>query len=265
MIERERYGLRWSTDELVLALALYCQIPFKKTKANNPRVIELARHLGRTPASVALKLGNFGAFDPTLSKQGISGLTHVSAGDRIVWERYCEKWSTLVDEADQLWPNQILPEVAVENDALLGGEGATFVHPVGPSEKHRLVKTRLHQAFFRRSVMASYNEVCCMCGLEIENLLVASHIIPWSQNEGLRADPTNGLCLCSIHDRAFDCGLISISASGFITTSSRLASFTSEACHSYLKSLEGRRLIQPTRFSPSQACLAWHRSNAFLN
>jgi putative restriction endonuclease len=65
-----KYGTLWTRDEQILALYLYCQIPFKKTKANNPEVIKLANLLGRTPSSVARKLGNFGAFDPRLAAQG---------------------------------------------------------------------------------------------------------------------------------------------------------------------------------------------------
>lgn len=59
-----KYNTIWSREELVLALYLYCQIPFAKTKANNLEVIRLAKVLERTPSSVARKLGNFGAFDP---------------------------------------------------------------------------------------------------------------------------------------------------------------------------------------------------------
>ena len=56
----------------MLAFHTYCQIPFAKTKASNPDVISLAELLGRTPSSVARKLGNFGAFDPMLAEKGIS-------------------------------------------------------------------------------------------------------------------------------------------------------------------------------------------------
>ena len=61
-------GKNWSREESILAFDLYCRTPFSKTKANNPDVISLAGILKRTPASVARKLGNFGAFDPELKK-----------------------------------------------------------------------------------------------------------------------------------------------------------------------------------------------------
>lgn len=56
-----KYGDLWLREELILAFGLYCRIPFKKTKANNPIVIKLAKLLHRSPASVARKLGNFGS------------------------------------------------------------------------------------------------------------------------------------------------------------------------------------------------------------
>ena len=77
-----RYGDLWTREELILAFDLYCRIPFQKTKASNPEVQKLATLLGRTPASVARKLGNFGAFDPILRDAQITGLVHTGKLDR---------------------------------------------------------------------------------------------------------------------------------------------------------------------------------------
>ena len=78
----QRDGKAWSREELILAFDLYCRVPFSKTKANNPQVASLSQILGRTPASIARKLGNSGAFDPVLRRRQISGLTHTSKLDR---------------------------------------------------------------------------------------------------------------------------------------------------------------------------------------
>lgn len=84
------------------ALYVYCQIPFAKTKANNPEVIKLARLIGRTPSSVARKLGNFGAFDPMLAAKGVSGLTHGSNMDRKIWDHFYGRWDLLVDKSQAI-------------------------------------------------------------------------------------------------------------------------------------------------------------------
>ncbi len=91
----EKYGTLWTREELILAFGLYCRVPFKKTKANNPDIIELAMLLKRSPASVARKLGNFGSFDPELQKQQISGLGHASKLDREIWDEFHRDWNQL--------------------------------------------------------------------------------------------------------------------------------------------------------------------------
>jgi hypothetical protein len=45
----QKYGELWTRQELILAFDLYCRIPFKKTKTNNPEVIGLAKLLRAYP------------------------------------------------------------------------------------------------------------------------------------------------------------------------------------------------------------------------
>lgn len=46
--------------------------------------------------------------------------------------------------------------------------------------KVREVKTRVNQNVFRQIVIANYSGKCAVSGIDIPDLLVASHIIPWS-------------------------------------------------------------------------------------
>ena len=66
----------WTKDELILAINLYCKLPFGKMHGRNPEIIQLANFIGRTPSSIALKLGNFASFDPTLKERGIKGASN---------------------------------------------------------------------------------------------------------------------------------------------------------------------------------------------
>lgn len=257
----DRYGQPWTERESVLALNLYCQIPFAKTKAQTPAVRTLAAHLGRTPASVARKLGNFGSFDPALAQRGVVGLTNSSKADREIWGRYTGRWDALVDDAHALWDgasDSFRAVPAPEEPGLGVGEA-----PQGPSETRRLASVRRHQAFFRRAVLASYDSACCACGLDVPALLNASHIVPWSSDESLRADPTNGLCLCALHDRAFDRGLLALSDEGTFLVSDELKRSRSEAVSLFATSVEGAPLRAPRRFSPNPHGLTWHRENVF--
>jgi len=56
----------WTREELILAINLYCKIPFGRMHHGNPLIIEFARLIGRTPSSVTFKLGNLASFDPSL-------------------------------------------------------------------------------------------------------------------------------------------------------------------------------------------------------
>jgi len=251
--QSSKYGQAWTREELILAFDLYCRIPFKQTKASNRSVQELAQILGRTPAAVARKLGNFGAFDPELRKRGISGLVHASKLDKQIWNEFDEDWNGLVLEAHRLRRKRIrdIPE-AVQ-----------LVRPEGPSERSAEVKIRIHQAFFREAVMSSYNATCCITGLEVPECLVASHIIPWSCDERKRTDPTNGLCLSATFDRLFDRGLLSITEEMTVKISKRLLDSMSGAVQSLIVPFHGREIILPNRFFPSPENLRWHMGNVF--
>jgi len=254
---RATYGRPWERKELVLALYLYCQIPFAKTKANNPEVIRLSSVLGRTPSSVARKLGNFGAFDPVLQEQGISGLRHYGREDYAVWQEFQGNWEALVEESQS-----ILHDTGAEWRPNHKGEPEPIiVRPSGPSERQASVTVRLCQSFFRRTVLSSYNSACCICGIDLEDLLVAGHIVPWSVNLGARSDPENGLCLCSLHHQAFDTGLLSVDGSMCIVISSVLKSSRSDFLHFAVGSFADRKILLPGRFSPKVDYLQWHYNN----
>lgn len=253
-----RYGAAWTRDELVLALYLYCQIPFARTRSNQPDVIRLAKMIGRTPSSVARKLGNFGSFDPVLASSGISGLAHASNADRQVWEEFNGAWDALILEYQTIvsrW--DLVQQTESEDDSPLG------VPFVGPTERVGVSTIRLSQAFFRNAVLSSYRNGCGICGLEIRSLLVASHIVPWAVAEEHRSDPRNGLCLCSLHDRAFDCGLISVTDAFEIGISTEVRRSKTIAVGDMLQKYDHCHLRLPERFLPRGEFLSWHRENVF--
>ena len=64
---------RWTRDELILALAVYIAAGKRQLPATDPEVIALARCIGRTPASVNMRLGNFLSVDPSYSGEGLRG------------------------------------------------------------------------------------------------------------------------------------------------------------------------------------------------
>jgi putative restriction endonuclease len=251
-----RDGKDWTREEAILAFDLYCRIPFKKTKANNPQVIALALILQRTPASVARRLGNFGAFDPELAKRHIFGLSHTSKLDEAIWHEFNTDWSKLVVEADRLR----LERTGQSFYTTLEQTAAT---EFGPTERLTIGKQRIYQDFFRASVLAGYNEQCCICGLPHPEILTASHIVPWSAREETRVNPENGLCLCASHDRAFDRELITIGTDFSIMLCKRIKKSRDQASQSLFSAVEGKRISLPDRFTPRQEYLSW-RVDRFL-
>lgn len=252
-----KYGAFWTRDELILAFALYCRIPFKKTKANNPKVVELAKLLRRSPAGVARKLGNFGSFDPELKRQNITGLAHTSRLDGEVWDEFNGDWNRLVLEAERLGA-ELGAQAEWESEA-----DADLSVPQGASERETMRKARVHQAFFRETILSSYEATCCITGLKIQECLVASHIVPWSVSEQHRTDPRNGLCLSATFDRLFDRGLITVTSELGVCISARLRSAGDKKVDEMICKYHGAPLLRPRRFLPLEAHLEWHRNNVF--
>ncbi len=259
----------WTRDQLLVTFNLYCKIPFSKTKESNPSVIQVAHLIGRSPAAVAMKLGNFGSFDAALRTRGISGLARASKADRSIWDEFNQSWEKLSIEselaADRLQADTCDKSSNSESKRI--GEA----YPVkleeilaGPSEATREVRVRLHQRFFRDAVLALYRTSCCVCSNQVPQLLTAAHIIPWGTREDLRADPRNGLCLCSLHHNAFDCGLWSIDESYEIELSSELNRyFPSKTLDANFIQYSKAKVCLPDKFWPAKDFLAYHRVNVF--
>jgi putative restriction endonuclease len=242
--------MNWTRDHLILALDLYCRLPFGKLDSRTPAIIELARDMGRTPGSLSMKLNNFASFDPALKARGVKGLGNTSRGDRAIWEEFESNWETLALSAAEIKPVP-LPVRETEEDPEL---------PSGETESIRMVKIRLVQRFFRDAVLSSYDFTCAFCGIAVPELLIASHIIPWRKDKARRADPRNGLALCGLHDRAFDRGLMSVDVGHRILVSRRLKTSSPPEFHQAgLIGLEGREMRLPDRFLPLKEALDYHR------
>ena len=239
----------WTRGELILAINLYCKTPFGKIHYHNPLIIELAKYLGRTPGSVSYKLANFASIDPSLDRKGAS---NVSKLDKETWEEFFNDWEKMAFESEQQMIRIYGESIYTENEEII---------PEG-KYKESIVKTRVNQSFFRKMILSSYDSQFCITGLPIKELLVASHIIPWSQNPKTRLNPQNGLCLNSLHDKAFDRGYITISTSYQVVISSKIKNFDSKII-TMITDYQGAKMLLPRRFLPKQEYLNYHRENIF--
>lgn len=193
-----RYGENWTREELILAFSLYSEIPFGKIHMGNPKVVELSKLLRRTAGSVSMKLSNFARLDPALQARGISGLQRGAKGEKEVWDEFRERPEALAFESQLLLAGKL--GKPVEDVAQIRTDDL----PRAAIEREALVRLRVNQSFFRRRILSAYEFQCCVTGLKVRELLVASHIVPWSQDATNRLNTRNGLCLNPLHDRAFD-------------------------------------------------------------
>jgi predicted restriction endonuclease len=133
-------------------------------------------------------------------------------------------------------------------------------------ETRRVVtEQRIKQHFFRRAVLSSYGTRCCMSGLSEPRLLIASHIVPWSKDKANRLNPSNGLCLSAIHDRAFDKGLIALSDDFRVILSNVLRTLDESFVKQVFIPLDDRKIDMPERFVPDPAFVARHRKEVFVD
>ncbi|CAN7330940.1 HNH endonuclease [Rhizobacter sp. LjRoot28] len=121
-----------------------------------------------------------------------------------------------------------LQEAKRQADALAQMETAARLANV-PSSLIKPALTRgPHHAAFARLLWRRWGNKCSVLGKACNRLLVASHIIGWSEDEGRRADVNNGLLLTTPLDRLFDKGFISFNDAGLMLVSSELSAETRE-------------------------------------
>lgn len=243
---------KWTREQTIVALNLYCKIPFNKVGSNHPDIIRIAKIIGRTPNSVKMKIGNFGSFDPELKKRGIVGLVNSSKLDEEVWEEFINDWENLAYESELLISK-------FTNEPIENRTEINIVDIPEGKERETIIKQRVNQSFFRSTILSSYNLKCCITGLSISDFLVAGHIVPWAVDEKNRLNPHNGLCLNSIHDKAFENGFITITTDFKVLVSPYFNDFKKEkAVTDLFLKYANKSIILPDRFLPSKTFLDWH-------
>lgn len=247
----------WNELELTLALRLYYQLPFGKMHKGNAEIKKLAQVINRTPSAVAMKLGNFARFDTKLRMRNIKGLTNGSKQDLVIWNKFIDL-NFLEEETNKI--------IVRYNDSSLLDlfQNEPMVEETSLKSSEIITKGRRKQSFFRKIVLSNYNNCCCITGLSCPTLLVASHIIPWSKNERERLNPQNGLLLNSIHDKAFDQGLITINFNYEIILSEIIRKLPkSKFIEDTFLSYENKSISLPDKYLPTEEFIKYHNKYIF--
>ena len=131
-----------------------------------------------------------------------------------------------------------------------------------------LAKRRKGQDYFRRMILTNYGGRCALTGIDIPQLLLASHIIPWADKSHKkdRLNPCNGICLSALYDKAFDQGLITISPDDYsvVLSSALRDNEKKEYFDKYFGIIIGKKLMMPTEYLPNREFLAYHKDKVFL-
>ena len=243
----------WSREELILAINLYCLLPFGKLHRNNPEVVKLSKIINRTPSSVAFKLVNFASLDPSLKVRGIKGASNSSNLDKEIWNEFYNNWEILPYESEKL--KAFKYNTSIEQEYLIDEDD----FPKEGKVREQLIKARVNQSFFRQSILASYNLTCCITGINQPELLIASHIKPWGLDEKNRLNPRNGIAINALHDKAFENGFITITPEYKIKISSIFLKQTNNnVVYEYFNRYHEKEMFLPSRFLPEIEFLKYH-------
>lgn len=157
---------------------------------------------------------------------------------------------TAVIEYIKNYGSEYEKRIAVINEGVDNAVGA---------EKDAIVKVRINQDKFRTGLLRKFNGKCCLCGVDEDSVLVASHIKPWRQSDEYeKLDLDNGLLLCPNHDRLFDKGFISFDDTGTILISHRLSDN-----NKIFMNAHGGMNIEIT--GDNREYIRYHRNNIFLD
>ena len=221
----------------------------------------MAKLLGRTPGSVGLKMHNLAHYDPKLQARNVTAMAHGSKQDALIFNEFTNNWTELSFQAQNIKAK--MSNISIEETIDI--EDFDIIPP--GEYREQIMKTRVGQYFFRMSVLNSYNNRCCVTGLEKQELLVASHIKPWkvSNEQTEQTNPSNGLCLNSLHDKAFDRGLITVDNDYKIIISNKLKDADMDQdTRDWFMSYDKKKIILPDKFLPGKQFLEYHNDLIFL-
>ncbi len=142
------------------------------------------------------------------------------SNNNVVTESGLDKTTLLIESAEGSSDEVLLNDYQLKDILNLANQN------IEPTTKEQLIKARLGQGKFRQNVIKTWGigECCLLTGIEMKQLLIASHIIPWCEsNDKERINGTNGILLCSHFDKLFDQYIISFNTTGQIEFSKRLS------------------------------------------
>lgn len=246
-----------------MAFALYMVLAPSECDDRGRDVQRVASVLHRTPNAASLKIWNIAANDCNRRLSGRVGMTHGSRLDREIWEEYAQEGDDFLNRCLDL-VTEVLQQ-ADRNDVLPSSRFSsleTASRMLLGEERTVTAVQRVHQEYFRNSLLTNYRHSCCLSGIHVDSLLIASHIKPWAESSPReRTASSNGLLLNAFLDRAFDQGFITINHDYRVIVSGEVRH--SPANDMWLYRYDGRRIALPEVNPPSHEFIDYHNTHVF--
>ena len=289
-------GHAWSRDETMACFALYVMLTERQRNDKaNPEVLRLARAVHRRSSAVYMKLMNLRSHDPNAMARGAKGLQHGSRYEPEMWDRYRQEGDAFLKQALRmlgLFEAQEFGrehdgerrtadsdgfELPEDDDPDTGSDfssGGSTVEAVTRTliaaerqrigaERVAMVMARVNQGYFRNALIMNYHDTCCMTGIHLDPLLMASHIKPWKASTGFeKTNAANGLLLNAFHDKAFDRGLLTIDDDYRVHVSPTVPHNAPN--ERWLFRYEGARITVPAVNPPSHEFIEYHNAHVFV-
>lgn len=93
---------QWTREESIVACALYAVTTYDQIQSINPKVQEVAKKLGRSPASLAMRMTMYAALDPVSQAKGHKGFDAITKQDREVFSEFQKDWRSIMEQAEKI-------------------------------------------------------------------------------------------------------------------------------------------------------------------
>jgi putative restriction endonuclease len=148
------------------------------------------------------------------------------------------------------------------NPAVVTSDSAAYLNDYSIENRKIEIEQRQKQSVFRNRVLENFAGRCCLSGITEQELLVASHIVPWAERIDTRLDPRNGLLLFYSYDRLFDRGFISFDDDLRVIIAP-WANQCSQPLGMILQEISGRQACSGSNWPINPEYLAYHRAKIF--
>jgi HNH endonuclease/EVE domain len=143
-----------------------------------------------------------------------------------------------IDDANLLGWSQSMARLSEDwYKAILDLAESNHLIPVSPTEEADYSvpdawgKTKVRKAMsgFTDKVLERHSHTCVVCGTRLRGVFDAAHLSPYTSDIKNRANPANGICICTYCHRALDRRLIGIKPNGELLVSTHITDAIAKA------------------------------------